>query len=245
QAILLAQGGHAPATAGEDLVRVGLMPHVPDQPVVRRVEDVVQGNGQLDDAEAGAKVTAGLADAEEQLLAQLIGQLFQFRFAQTAQLGGRRGPVEQGRGGTLAGDFMERLGHQTDRFIGVKDGAVYSNRERLPNRPVQCTNRLSSHSPSNSRRTPEMKARRSSARTADTRISRPMTRAARLISEASMPSALARPLRKPRPASAIASNRPYRVSMIQRSRVPSAWPMLSKKPSTRIASTLPWTEGEV
>ncbi|RML72640.1 hypothetical protein ALQ91_05472 [Pseudomonas syringae pv. syringae] len=47
--VLLAQGGHARATAGEDLVRIGLMTHVPHQTVVRGVENVMQRDGQLDD----------------------------------------------------------------------------------------------------------------------------------------------------------------------------------------------------
>ena len=42
---------HAVAPAGEDLVRIGLVADVPDEAVVRRVEDVVQRDGQLDRAE--------------------------------------------------------------------------------------------------------------------------------------------------------------------------------------------------
>ena len=41
-AAVLAQGAIAAPAAGEDLVRVGLVADVPDQPVVRRVEHVVQ-----------------------------------------------------------------------------------------------------------------------------------------------------------------------------------------------------------
>ena len=41
---------HLVAAAGQDLVRVGLMADVPDNPVTRRVEHVVQRNGQLDRA---------------------------------------------------------------------------------------------------------------------------------------------------------------------------------------------------
>jgi hypothetical protein len=40
-------------------VRIGLVADVPDEPVVRRVEDVVQRDGQFDDAEAGAEMAAG------------------------------------------------------------------------------------------------------------------------------------------------------------------------------------------
>ena len=49
----------AVAPARQDLVRIRLMTDIPDQPVMRRVEDVVQRQGQLDDAEAGAEMTAG------------------------------------------------------------------------------------------------------------------------------------------------------------------------------------------
>ena len=52
QAAALAQGADAVAAPGEDLVRIGLVADVPDQPVARGVEVLVQGNGQLDDAEA-------------------------------------------------------------------------------------------------------------------------------------------------------------------------------------------------
>ena len=55
EAAALAQGADAVAPAGEDLVRIGLVADVPDQPVARGVEDPVQGDGQLDDAKAGAR----------------------------------------------------------------------------------------------------------------------------------------------------------------------------------------------
>jgi hypothetical protein len=70
----------------------------------------MQGDGQLDHAEAGAEMTAGLADGIQQVLAQLVGQGFQVRLAQPAQFGRRRGAVEQGRGGALAGISWSVLG---------------------------------------------------------------------------------------------------------------------------------------
>jgi hypothetical protein len=42
EAARLAQRADAVAPAGQDLVRIGLVADVPDQPVVRRVEDMVQ-----------------------------------------------------------------------------------------------------------------------------------------------------------------------------------------------------------
>ena len=55
QAAALTQRPDAVAPPGQDLVRIGLMADVPDQPVVRRVEHVVQRDRQLDDAKAGAR----------------------------------------------------------------------------------------------------------------------------------------------------------------------------------------------
>ena len=47
QAAALPQRADPVAPAGQDLVRVGLVPDVPDQPVPRRVEDLVQRHRQL------------------------------------------------------------------------------------------------------------------------------------------------------------------------------------------------------
>ena len=77
EAVLLAQGADAVAAAGQDLVRIGLVADVPDQAVVRGVEDGVEGDGQLDDAEAGAEMAAGHRDGVDHLGAQLVGQLAQ------------------------------------------------------------------------------------------------------------------------------------------------------------------------
>ena len=79
QPAALADRADAVAPAGQDLVRIGLMADIPDQPVVRRVEDIVQRHGQLDDAEPGAEMAAGDRDRIDQLGAQLVGDLAQIR----------------------------------------------------------------------------------------------------------------------------------------------------------------------
>ena len=66
-----AQPLHPVAPAGQHLVAVGLVADVPDDAVVRRVEHVVQRDRQLDRAEIGREVAAGLAHRFEQELAQL------------------------------------------------------------------------------------------------------------------------------------------------------------------------------
>ena len=87
QAARLAQGADAVAPAGQDLVRIGLVADVPDQPVARRVEHVVQRHGQLDHAEPGAEMAAGDRDRVDRLGAQLVRQLAQLVAAQATQVG--------------------------------------------------------------------------------------------------------------------------------------------------------------
>ena len=75
QAAARAQGADAVAAAGQDLVRIGLVADVPDQPVAGRIEHVVQRNRQLDHAKAGAEMAAGHRDGIDRLLAQLVRHL--------------------------------------------------------------------------------------------------------------------------------------------------------------------------
>ena len=80
---------HRLAPAGQDLVRVGLVADVPDDAVVRRVEDVVQRDRELDGAEVRRQVAAGLRDRIEQERAQLARELAQL--ARGRARAGRRG----------------------------------------------------------------------------------------------------------------------------------------------------------
>ena len=60
--------------AGEQLVDVGLVAGVEDDGVPGAVEDAVQRDGQLDDAEVGAEVAAGLGDRLDEEVPDLLGQ---------------------------------------------------------------------------------------------------------------------------------------------------------------------------
>jgi hypothetical protein len=73
------------AASGERLVAVGLVADVPDDPVVRRVEDGVQRHGQLDRAETAREVSAHLGAQLDQVLAQLARHLRQVGAAELAQ----------------------------------------------------------------------------------------------------------------------------------------------------------------
>ena len=92
----LAQRAHALAPAGEDLVRIGLVAHVPHQPVIGRLEHVVQRDRQLDGAEVGRQMSARLRDALQHEIAQLGGKLLEFVPREAAQVGGAVDGLQQG-----------------------------------------------------------------------------------------------------------------------------------------------------
>ena len=88
----------AVAPAGEDLVRIGLVADIPDQPVARRVEDVVQRDRQLDDAEPGAEMAAGDRDRGDRLWRNSSATCRKVALPRDG--GGRDGrldPIEEGR----------------------------------------------------------------------------------------------------------------------------------------------------
>ena len=97
QAAAGAQRADAVAAAGQDLVRVGLMADVPDQTVARRVEDVVDRGGQLDDAEAGAEVAAGHRHGVDGFLTKFVCDLPHLLDLELAKIVGRANGVEKRR----------------------------------------------------------------------------------------------------------------------------------------------------
>ena len=63
----------------------------------------MQGDGQLDDAERGAEVAAGVRDGADDRLADLGGELGQLALVQAAQVGGALQVGEDGHGGLDSG----------------------------------------------------------------------------------------------------------------------------------------------
>ena len=90
------QAAHRFAASGQDLVRIRLVADVEHEAVARRVEYVMQCNGQLDRAEVGAQMAAGLGDALQHIGAKLVGQLLQLGARQAAQVGGAVDGAQQG-----------------------------------------------------------------------------------------------------------------------------------------------------
>ena len=99
QAAQLAQGVEALAPAGEDLVRIGLVAHVPHQTVFWRVVDGMQGDGELHRAQVAREVAAGFAHRLQQELAQLTRQGLQLQPCQPTQVGRAVDRFQQGEGG--------------------------------------------------------------------------------------------------------------------------------------------------
>jgi len=60
---------------GENLVRIGLMTYVPDQAITRRVEDMMQGDGEFDDPETRAQMTARYSNGGNGFGSELVGDL--------------------------------------------------------------------------------------------------------------------------------------------------------------------------
>src|SRR5207253_695567 len=82
----LSQGVEAIPASGQELVRVGLVPGVPHDPVARRVHHPMQGERDLDRAQRARQVAAGVLDGADHLFAQLRLALLESRIAERAPL---------------------------------------------------------------------------------------------------------------------------------------------------------------
>ena len=71
------------------------MADVPDQSVARSVEDVVQRDGQFDDAKPGAEMAPGDRDGVDHLLTQFVRKSLQEALVETAHVLRRRNLIEK------------------------------------------------------------------------------------------------------------------------------------------------------
>jgi hypothetical protein len=77
-------------------MRIGLVADIPDQPVAWRIEHIMEGWGELDDAETGPEMAPGLGSRVHGL--SLLGELAEPGRAESPQIGRLINPVEQGSG---------------------------------------------------------------------------------------------------------------------------------------------------
>ena len=96
QTALLAERFDSVAATGQDLVRIGLVANIPDQPVMRCLEHIMQRHRQLDDAEPGTKMAACLRHGANGGIAQLGGEPLKIALRQAAQIVSAGNPVQQG-----------------------------------------------------------------------------------------------------------------------------------------------------
>ena len=102
-AIERAQGPEAGQPTRQQLVRIGLVTGIPDDPVARRLQQPMQRDGQLDDTERGAEMAAGFRDGADDRLADLGRELGQFPLGQAAQVRGALQVGKDGHGGLDSG----------------------------------------------------------------------------------------------------------------------------------------------
>ena len=93
----LAYAVQAVLAAGQYLVHIGLVAHVPDQPVIGCVVQVMEGDGEFHGAQAGGKMAAVAAGPMQQKFPDFHGQRLQLGFGQGAQIGRVVDFIEYGR----------------------------------------------------------------------------------------------------------------------------------------------------
>ena len=96
QPALLPQGLYSVAAAGQNFVGIGLMADIPDQPVMRRLEDIVKRHRQLDDAKTGAQMATCLRHRANRRRTKLTCKILKVALGQPAQIIDAGNPVEQG-----------------------------------------------------------------------------------------------------------------------------------------------------
>ncbi len=84
-------------------MRIGLVADIPDQPVARRVEDVMQRDRELDHAESGAEMSTRDGNGVDGFQPELVGELAELRIVEPAQVGRVMDRVEERR---------DRAGHE-------------------------------------------------------------------------------------------------------------------------------------
>ena len=91
----LTQRANPVAPAGQNLVRIGLVTYVPDEPVIGRVEHMMYGNGEFHHTKAGTQMSASDRDRVDGFAAKLVGELFQLVVAERPGVGGRHHRIQE------------------------------------------------------------------------------------------------------------------------------------------------------
>src|SRR4051794_38955130 len=110
------------------------MADIPDQPGVRRVENVMQRDGQLDDAETSPEMPAGDRYRVDQFGAQFVGDLPQIGFGKAPQIGRGVDPVKERRPvRDSGGAFIQGTGSCHVRRLTTNRATCRNSSARLSN----------------------------------------------------------------------------------------------------------------
>ena len=133
QAVLLTQTREILA-AREELVHVRLVAGVPHDGVAGRVEDAVNAEGELDDAEVRAQVTARLRHLSHQEPPNLVGELLQLGEGERVQVAGFTDRSEQLHPFTIRGSSRARATKPRQFSGGSLDESGMRERPAEPRR---------------------------------------------------------------------------------------------------------------
>ncbi len=97
EAVFLAERADALTAAGQDLVRIALVSNVEDQAIIRRLEDLVDCDRQLDDAKACPQMTTRFRHGIDHLVAHFARQLRQIAVLDGLQISRELDLVQQRR----------------------------------------------------------------------------------------------------------------------------------------------------
>ena len=109
QTTRLSDACHALAAPGENFVRVSLMANIPDQPIMGRVEHVMQCNRKLNRAEASRQMATRFADGLNQKTTEFIRQFRQLVDRQPTQICRRVDGVEEWEVLTLGHSLLKNI----------------------------------------------------------------------------------------------------------------------------------------
>ena len=116
QATAFAQRADTVAPPGEDLMRIALVAHIPDQLVVGRVEHVVDRDRELDHTKSRAQMPTRDRDCIDHFRAEFIRQLFQLITRKLPCIGGKCDLVQKRR---IRHQFSFVLNTVIDLFTGL------------------------------------------------------------------------------------------------------------------------------
>ena len=126
----LPQGVKLGVPSGEEFMGVRLMSHIPNDVVVRRVEDVMQGNSQFNDSQIRGKMSAVFCDGADDRVTNFLGQLL--------KLSGRNFFIAMGCRSGKARSFLLSFSRFNLSLSSVMSDEQRAMEKRLASQPVNC-----------------------------------------------------------------------------------------------------------